>query len=87
MPVFGGNCTDETSDLIAQVVKDNEFIKFSLQNRINLEDKTILIRLALINLINGLPSNEEVAGYKAALLRPYEFDDHLKSKLGMEVAQ
>ena len=56
-----------------------------LQNKLNLNDNTILIRLALINLTKNLPSNEEVLLYKAALMRPGEFDEFLKESMQLEV--
>ena len=83
MAVFAANATDETVDLIDQILGSDEFVKFSLQNKLNLSDKTILIRLALINLKKHIPSNDEVTKYKAALLRPHEFDDFWKQELGV----
>ncbi len=83
MAVFAANVTDETVGLLDQVLASEEFVRFSLQNKLNLSDKTILIRVSLINLFKHIPSNEEIAEYKAALLRPHEFDDFLKSKLGV----
>jgi len=47
-----------------------------------LADNTILIRLAIINLKRHLPSSDEVLKFKAALLRPHEFDDFLKEEMG-----
>lgn len=82
MAVFAANVTDETVSLLDQILASDEFVKFSLQNKLNLSDKTILIRLALINLTNHIPTNEEVIQYKAALLRPHEFDDFLMQKMG-----
>ena len=82
MVVFAANITDETLDLLGDLLRTEEFVKFALQNKLNLSDNTILIRLALINLKNHLPTNDQVAHYKAALLRPHEFDDFLKEELG-----
>lgn len=82
MAVFAANVTDDTVVLVERILKSPELVKFSLQNELNLSDKTILIRLALINLFDHIPTNEEVAQYKAALLRPHEFDVLLKTKLG-----
>ncbi len=82
MAVFAANVTDETVSLVETILGSDELVKFSLQNKLNLSDKTILIRLALINFLKHIPTNEEIAIYKAALLRPHEFDDFLKSKLG-----
>ena len=79
--VFAANITDETVNLIESFLKTDEFVRFSLQNKLNLSDKTILIRLALINLTKHIPTNDEVSSYKAALLRPQEFDDYWKDKL------
>ncbi|MEE9572931.1 MAG: hypothetical protein V3W20_07785 [Candidatus Neomarinimicrobiota bacterium] len=81
MVVFAANITEDTVNLIESVLKSDTFVRFSLQNKLNLSDKTVLIRLALINLIKHVPTNEEVSIYKAALLRPQEFDDYLKQYL------
>jgi hypothetical protein len=83
MAVFAANVTDETVSLLDGILASDEFVKFSLQNKLNLSDKTILIRLALINLTKHIPTNEEVIQYKAALLRPHEFDDFLMRQVGM----
>ncbi len=83
MAVFAANVTDETVSLVEEILGSEELVKFSLQNKLNLSDKTILIRLALINFLKHIPSNEEITEYKAALLRPHEFDDFLKAKLGV----
>jgi len=82
MAVFAANVTPDTVDLVEEILGSEELVRFSLQNKLNLSDKTILIRLALINLLKHIPSNEEIVQYKAALLRPHEFDEFLKSKLG-----
>ena len=82
MAVYAANITDETVNLLDEILASEEFVRFSLQNKINLSDKTILIRVALINLLKHIPTNEEIGEYKAALLRPREFDDFLKSQLG-----
>ncbi len=85
MAVIAANVTDETVGLLESVLNSDELVRFSKENKINLSDKTILIRLALINLQKHLPGNQEVLGYKAALLRPHEFDDFWKKILGVEV--
>ena len=85
MAVIAANVTDETVGLLETVLKSDELVRFSTENKLNLSDKTILIRLALINLQKHLPGNQEVLGYKAALLRPHEFDDFWKKILGVEV--
>ena len=82
MVVFAANVTKETTDLIEDLLATDLFVKFALQNKLNLSDNTVLIRLAIINLRKHLPSNEEVLRYKSALLRPHEFDDFLKEELG-----
>ena len=82
MVVFAANVTEDTTSLIQDLLATDEFVKFTLQNKLNLSDNTILIRLALINLRKNLPSNDEVLRYKAALLRPHEFDDFLRDELG-----
>ncbi len=81
MVVFAANITDETVNLIESFLKTDEFVRFSLQNKLNLSDKTILIRLALINFTKHIPTNDEVSSYKASLLRPQEFDDYWKDKI------
>jgi len=85
LAVIAANVTDETVGLLESVLNSDELVRFSTENKINLSDKTILIRLALINLQKHLPGNQEVLGYKAALLRPHEFDDFWKKILGVEV--
>jgi len=85
LAVIAANVTDETVGLLESVLKSDEFVRFISENKLNLSDKTILIRLALINLQKHLPNSQEVVGYKAALLRPHEFDDFLKKVLGVEV--
>ena len=82
MVVFAANVTEDTTSLIQDLLATDEFVKFTLQNKLNLSDNTILIRLALINLRKNLPSNDDVLRYKAALLRPHEFDDFLRDELG-----
>lgn len=82
MAVLAANITDETVDLINQILASPEFVRFTLQTKLNLSDRTILIRLALINLKKHIPSNDEVMKYKAALLRPQEFDDYWSQELG-----
>jgi len=80
--VFAANVTEETTRLIEDLLATDLFVKFALQNKVNLSDNTVLIRLAIINLRKNLPSNDEVLRYKSALLRPHEFDDFLKEELG-----
>ena len=83
--VFAANVTEDTVNLIESFLKNDEFVRFSLQNKLNLSDKTILIRLALINLTKNIPTNDEVTSYKASLLRPQEFDDYWKNQLEGEL--
>jgi len=80
--VLAANITEETLDLLGDLLRTDEFVRFALQNKLNLSDNTILIRLALINLKKNLPTSEELVQYKAALLRPREFDDFLRDELG-----
>jgi len=84
MAVFAANVTKETPALIDNMVKSDEFVKFKLRNKLNLHDNTVLIRLAIINLMKHLPSDEEVQKYKIALIRPGEFDEHLKESYPLE---
>lgn len=83
MAVIAANVTNETVDLINQVLAEPELVRFAQLNKLNLSDNTILIRLALINLVKHIPNNEEIIQYKSALLRPHEFDDFWKQKLGV----
>lgn len=83
MAVIAANVTDETVDLIQDVLASDEFTQFTQKNKINLADNTILLRLALINLIKHLPKGDEIIQFKPALLRPSEFDDFLREKLGV----
>ncbi len=85
MAVIAANVTDDTVGLLETVLKSDEFVRFISESKLNLSDKTILIRLALINLQKHLPDTQEVIGYKAALLRPHEFDDFSKKVSGVEV--
>ncbi len=78
MAVLAANVTDDTVRLIEAILTKNEFTTFTRDTKLNLTDKTILIRLALINLQRNLPTIDEVAAYKASLLRPHEFDDYWK---------
>ncbi len=81
MAVFAANITDETVTLLEQILATDKFVRFAKLNKLNLSDKTILIRVALINLIEHIPSREEIIHYKAALGRPREFDDFLETKV------
>lgn len=85
MVVFAANVTEDTVNLIESFLKSDEFVRFSLQNKLNLSDKTILIRLALINLTKNIPTNDEVTSYRASLLRPQEFDDFWKNQMEGEL--
>lgn len=83
MAVIAANVTNETVDLINQVLQEPELLRFAQANKLNLSDNTILIRLALINFVKHIPNTDEVIQYKSALLRPHEFDDFWKQKLGV----
>ena len=85
MAVIAANVTNETVGLVESILDADKFVRFESDNNLNLQDKTILIRLALINLYKHLPSHQEVVAYKAALLRPHEFDEFWKKILGVEV--
>jgi len=80
--VFAANVTEDTTSLIEDLLATKKFVNFALETKLNLSDNTILIRLALKNLIKNLPSSDEVLRDKAALLRPHEFDDFLQEELG-----
>ena len=83
MAVIAANVTNETVDLISQILRTPDVRRFTEENDLNLFDNTILIRLALINFIKHIPKNDEVVLYKSALLRPHEFDGFWKQKLGV----
>jgi len=83
MVVFAANVTDQTLNLIKDLLETDALARFALRNKLNLSDNTILIRLAILNLKKNIPTDEEVLKYKAALLRPHEFDDFLKEELGV----
>lgn len=83
MAVIAANVTNETVDLINQILRTPELAHFTEENDLNLFDNTILIRLALINFIKHIPKNDEVIQYKSSLLRPHEFDSFWKHKLGV----
>ena len=81
MVVFAANITEDTVSLLDAVLKNDEWVKFSLHTKLNLSDKTILIRLALQNILKHMPDADDVLADKAALLRPQEFDDFLKEEV------
>ena len=81
MAVIAANITNETLDILGRVLTNNKFVRFAEQNSLELSDNTRLIRLALINLIQHIPSEDEVKRYKIALLNPTEFDDYLETKV------
>ena len=81
MAVFAANITDETVGILDQILTTDKFVRFAKLNKLNLSDKTTLIRVALINLIEHIPTREEIMHYKAALGRPHEFDDFLETKV------
>ncbi len=83
MAVIAANVTTETEDLISRILRTPELVRFTEENDLNLFDNTILIRLALINFVKHIPNTDEVIQYKSALLRPHEFDDFWKQKLGV----
>ena len=82
MVVFAANITTDTVGLIEEFLRNEEFVKLSLQSNLKLSDKTILIRLALVNLTKHIPTSDEIASYKASLLRPQEFDDFWREQIG-----
>ncbi len=84
MAVIAANVTTETVDLISRILRTPELMRFTEENDLNLFDNTILLRLALINLIKHLPQNDDISQYKSALLRPREFDGFWKQKLGVD---
>lgn len=86
MTVFAANMTKDSLALIEDLLRTPEFLRFSLQSKLNLQDNTVLIRLAIINLVKNLPDSDGIREYKAALLRPGEFDDWLKNQSGDTLA-
>jgi len=85
--VIAANVTDQTLGLINDLLATDAFVRFALQNTLNLSDNTILIRLAIINLKKNMPNNEDVQRFKAALLRPHEFDNFLREELEETIIQ
>ena len=83
MVVFAANVTEDTAKILEKVLKRDVFVRFALQNNLDLSDKTTYLRLCMINLEKHLPTNEEVTEFKAALLRPGQFDDYWKEKPGV----
>lgn len=81
MPVFAANVTAETKGLIEDLLATDKYVKFALQNRINLNDNTVLLRLGLMALENQIPSNEYITIHKAALVRPGEFEDWMRKRV------
>lgn len=84
MAVIAANTTEETVSLLDEVLGSKEFVRFQQRTKLDLSDKTILLRLALINLYQHIPTEKEVLSYKVSLLRPHEFDDFWKKILGVE---
>ena len=80
MAVIAANITEDTIGLLDHVLESDKFERFMRVNKLDLTDRTLLIRLALLNLIQHMPAPEEVSKYKAALRLPTEFDDYLESK-------
>ncbi len=75
--LLAANSTRKTQELLKQLfVNSPDFSNIS--NKVNLSDRTVLIRLALINLLKNKPSLEDIQSYKAALIKPVEFDAYLE---------
>ncbi len=85
MVIFAANATDDTQGIIDDWLDSDKLVRFKLQNKLNLSDNTVLLRLCMINLFKHLPDNYEVKEYKAALLKPDEFDDYMKERLEEKV--
>lgn len=81
MPVLACNITNETLMILDGLLKTPQVLEFAARNRLNITDKTILLRAALYNFLKHLPPVTEVAEYKYGLLRPYEFDYILQQLL------
>lgn len=75
MALLAANITDDTLELLNQLLSCNKFVKFALLNKLNLHDNTVLLRTALTNLFLHLP--EDIDTHKSALIKPAEFDDFL----------
>lgn len=75
---LGANVFVETFDLIDKIFASPEFLD-AQKNGINLEEKSLLVRLAVINLREHFPTDEELVQWKAALLRPDAFLHHWKN--------
>ena len=82
MKVIGCNITSDAVNYLEEILCTSpDFIKFQMNSRLDLHDKTVLIRLAIINLFDNIPSFEKMKEYGPSLLRPSEFEFYLKSKL------
>ena len=75
--ILGASCTPETLKLLKKLVNSKTLTNFSKEIRIDLNNNTSLIRLALINFIENLPTKEEIKKYRAAIRNIYEFDYYL----------
>ena len=63
MVVFAANVADETVSLIDKILKSEEWVKFSFHTKLNLSDKTILIRLALHTILENFADRSALASH------------------------
>ena len=81
MPTLAANVTEETNGLFERLLCSKEFYEFGRDNKLKILDKTLVIKLALINLAKHLPPKTEVDTYKSALFTPTYFDDYWRNVL------
>ena len=78
--IIGASTTSDTINLINKLLTNDKFKQFEIENRVSLSNKTLLVRISLINFIENLPSTTQISTYKAAILNIHEFDNFLKQK-------
>ena len=76
MPIIGINCTPQTKKMLQKIINTKPEFR-ELKGNLDLSDDTFFARLAIINLLHNPPPYEDVKSYKAALIRPNEFDSYL----------
>ena len=77
MTTLCASITDDTISLLHKLFVESD----RFDTKLDLSNHSLLIRLALINLDNHFPTNQEIQKFKASLLVPSEFDYYLESEL------
>jgi len=78
MPVIAANATAKTNGFLSKILLSKKFLEFSYNTDLDLQKNSILVRLAIINLIKNPPSERDIASYKIALLTFGEFDNFME---------